>query len=686
MLLPLTHTHISADASYYSKINKVEWYYRSNYRLTGKPLVETRFETLEKAIDVCIRNKKCRGVSHVGKKEFVLTGTTQQKANPGMRYWLKRGKSQVEIGYSWSTYPKYISISDQASSKVYSNRRGAASACLSNAKCKAVSFDGFGWTERTGLEIKEQGNGHVWMPSYQIKTYGGYYYQPLAGFKYGYLNDKVYTGKFKALQACSIQTSCSGVTKESATKYRLCAGSDLKKVSAYTLYKREGMIETTFDMFYAGYIWSAHSPYEFSDWLDDTEYTSRDAAANACSQSSMCSGFTYMSDKKYILARSGNKKKVPGRIAYVKGGKAKYNSGYIWEERFDHTLQGREGAQIGMSGAWQQVTPGKKMKQISVGSMGVWAVDKDQKIFRLVNGVWKQVPGSLHSISVGGTQVWGVNKKHVAYKYAGNNKWTLMGGEDLAFVDVSENDNVWAVSRLNNVFRYTGSEFKFVPGVCKHITVGPAGVWCTKTNGEPFYREGTYGDLNTKGTGWTKIDGNVKWMGSGNGIMVAVNNGDSIYYRSGMSSVKPTGTHWVHVGGRLNNIDVHGKVVYGSNRGQDLYRCMLKPDGQYRPHLVTYENAMRQCAGNQYCKGHFYRGNKYIETTSTKLHRAGNQVAYVKRGKSSTYGGYLWIYKNNYIGESYGATSYSSLNVARAKCIATSGVSIEILTVFINHK
>ena len=44
-------------------------------------------------------------------------------------------------------------------------------------------------------------------------------------------------------------------------------------------------------------------------------------------------------------------------------------------------------------------------------------------------------------------------------------------------------------------------------------------------------------------------------------------------------------------------------------------------------------------------------------------------------GESSSYGGYYWIAMEYYIGQQYDSTAYSSLNVARAKCLASKTVS-----------
>ena len=69
----------------------------------------------------------------------------------------------------------------------------------------------------------------------------------------------------------------------------------------------------------------------------------------------------------------------------------------------------------------------KRMKRISHGSSGVWAVDNAGKIYTW-NNEWQQVAGRLVHIS-SGKQVWGVNSHDDIYRYNGNNKWTHIGGK-----------------------------------------------------------------------------------------------------------------------------------------------------------------------------------------------------------------------------------------------------------------
>ena len=174
--------------------------------------------------------------------------------------------------------------------------------CVKHESCKAVSFDGFFWSLRSGIDTAPNNKGEVWQKSYKLTTYDGYYYQPLAGFTYGWLSTTIYPDYYQAFRVCSGESSCTGVTKIGTNKYRLNAGKQLIRQPSYTLYKREGLMPTEFNMFYGGLGWKAYSPYELPGTLDNKVYTSRDNAFDACIQNPKCVGFTQYSITKFFLS------------------------------------------------------------------------------------------------------------------------------------------------------------------------------------------------------------------------------------------------------------------------------------------------------------------------------------------------------------------------------------------------
>ena len=115
------------------------------------------------------------------------------------------------------------------------------------------------------------------------------------------------------------------------------------------------------------------------------------------------------------------------------------------------------------------------------------------------------------------------------------------------------------------------------PNQCRQIR-GSGGV---NAANDIYYRTGTYGDVDTAGSGWVKVPGKLKWLASGTDLLVGVNSANDIFYRKGMTAQTPTGTGWVKVPGKLAQIDVHEDEVVGTNPANQIYRSPVKPiDGE----------------------------------------------------------------------------------------------------------
>ena len=89
-------------------------------------------------------------------------------------------------------------------------------------------------------------------------------------------------------------------------------------------------------------------------------------------------------------------------------------------------ITGGTGAQLAIWSRWSHFD-NRRMRRISHGSSGVWAVDRAGKIYNWNSG-WKHVNGRLVHIS-SGKSVWGVSKNDNIYRYRGNNKWTHIPGK-----------------------------------------------------------------------------------------------------------------------------------------------------------------------------------------------------------------------------------------------------------------
>ena len=57
------------------------------------------------------------------------------------------------------------------------------------------------------------------------------------------------------------------------------------------------------------------------------------------------------------------------------------------------------------------------------------------------------------------------------------------------------------MNRGGNIYRRRVTDWQRVDGWAKQVTVGESGVWHLNSHGNMWYRTGTYGDVDTAGSG-----------------------------------------------------------------------------------------------------------------------------------------------------------------------------------------
>ena len=94
-----------------------------------------------------------------------------------------------------------------------------------------------------------------------------------------------------------------------------------------------------------------------------------------------------------------------------------------------------------------------------------------------------------------------------------------------------------------------------------------------------MYRDGTY-DLpgDAEGTGWSKVDGMMVWVASGEGVVWGVSANGELWYRAGIDQNNPSGTNWFRmetrpgVEGWKQAVSNGGDSLWGIDGGENL-RC-----------------------------------------------------------------------------------------------------------------
>ena len=80
-----------------------------------------------------------------------------------------------------------------------------------------------------------------------------------------------------------------------------------------------------------------------------------------------------------------------------------------------------------------------------------------------------------------------------------------------------------------------------------------------------MYRDQTYGlPGDAEGSGWSKVDGMMVWLRSGDKIVWGVSANGEVWYRAGIDQYCPMGTNWfkVNTGGEKNK---EWKMVAGES-------------------------------------------------------------------------------------------------------------------------
>ena len=90
-----------------------------------------------------------------------------------------------------------------------------------------------------------------------------------------------------------------------------------------------------------------------------------------------------------------------------------------------------------------------------------------------------------------------------------------------------------------------GNKWQSVTGRLRTVSVGLAGVWGLSPRNEVLYRDGTFQLAGEgEGSGWTKVEGMMKAIWSGEGTVWAVCEDGGLWYRPHISQATPMGTNW----------------------------------------------------------------------------------------------------------------------------------------------
>ena len=142
-----------------------------------------------------------------------------------------------------------------------------------------------------------------------------------------------------------------------------------------------------------------------------------------------------------------------------------------------------------------------------------------------------------------------------------------------------------------------GTKWQSVTGRLRSVSVGLAGVWGVSPRHEVMVRDGTWGlGGEAEGTGWTRVDGMMVSVASGdNGMVWGVSEDGGLWYRSNVSQASPMGTHWFRINDGLDmgwkNVALLGHNMWAiDSKDSLLVRDNVKQDNIQGRYCLTIMN------------------------------------------------------------------------------------------------
>jgi len=269
---------------------------------------------------------------------------------------------------------------------------------------------------------------------------------------------------------------------------------------------------------------SSNVKQEFSTLYNDMKDPSGDAQDVAVQQ---CLGIGVLRDpvasddwKQNIILKWDTWTNVPGRMKSISVG----SDGTVWGIRIDNTIW----YSMKIGGSWS--SENGQLVQVSARSMnpGMVAGINDansQFVWNSHNGNWSYKGGPVMwaSVSADGTRcVIGANQSIRLYK---EDNMTVLPGS-LVMCSIVNESNIWGVNSGNEIYKWNGSEWKYIPGSLTDIAASEDG---SKVVGVNQWGS-IYMYVNNT---WLYVPGkNLSRISISNDYVVGINNDGEVFYKA----------------------------------------------------------------------------------------------------------------------------------------------------------
>ncbi|XP_054911522.1 fish-egg lectin-like [Poeciliopsis prolifica] len=194
--------------------------------------------------------------------------------------------------------------------------------------------------------------------------------------------------------------------------------------------------------------------------------------------------------------------------------------------------------------------------QVDAGNGMVVMTDKNSNSFFLSDSSWSKL-GSvpLKHVSVGSAGVWGVDRDNKVYKFSAGDFFPTHG-QVLIQVDAGDG-KVVGVTSQNTIHCLDANSaaaieeegnlnWRTIPGLLMYFSCGPVGCWGVNSGQDIFFTKASPDSCSLGG--WNRIDGAaVKVEVGSDGRVFVVNQSGNVYERTGISEAAPQGTGWTQI-------------------------------------------------------------------------------------------------------------------------------------------
>ena len=233
----------------------------------------------------------------------------------------------------------------------------------------------------------------------------------------------------------------------------------------------------------------------------------------------------------------------------------------------------------------------------------VWALDTSGKPYLLDENSWRPVGNRrLKYITAGESGVWAVdNNDKILYREAvaplapTGAYWTEIPSEKLSKIDSGPSGIVLAINDESNLIirqgisgnNPKGNGWQTIGTGYKNVSAGSYGIWALDSSNNVYFSPRTEIGPGIANLRWVPVGGKFAQIQAGfDGSVWALKDNGDVYRRESINAITPTGVSWKKVDGlKLSHVTTGLSGVYGIQKRIDK---ILKTEGKAITYIIFH--------------------------------------------------------------------------------------------------